>query len=244
VTRKVRSSTGWSLQRDAVASRRPLPAGPLRAMTLHPPQGLRSPNPWRWLDADRIALIVAWLLPGGEPAPVGSSRRRRTAGGHDDSHLGKFRSRSLGGLEVPFDFAIRPRRVRRNVRAGDSPYVDPDTISEDSPAPDSSNSRRDAPLAICAPPGIPCCRRGPGLVPAPRARLVSSPAPAAAHLSALDSRRLRGSKPHVQRSSTPNALTNQSSTAPVGPVARAARRSLERCASNRDRCLARCRDHR
>jgi alpha-1,2-mannosyltransferase len=41
---------------------------------------------------------------------------------------------SLGGLQVPFDFAVY-LRAAEDVRAGDSPYVDPDEVTEESPAP-------------------------------------------------------------------------------------------------------------
>ena len=41
---------------------------------------------------------------------------------------------SLGGLEVPFDFAVY-LRAAEDVRAGESPYVDPDQLTKESSAP-------------------------------------------------------------------------------------------------------------
>jgi glycosyl transferase family 87 len=79
----------------------------------------------------RIALIVACVLAAAILLPVGA--RAAANRWHDDS-LWANSLRSLGGLEVPYDFAIF-LRASEDVRAGDSPYVDPDTISEDSPAP-------------------------------------------------------------------------------------------------------------
>ena len=52
---------------------------------------------------------------------------------HDDS-LWANSLRSLGGLEVPFDFAIF-LKAANDVRSGESPYVDPETVSDDAPAP-------------------------------------------------------------------------------------------------------------
>ena len=79
----------------------------------------------------RIALIVACVLAAAILLPVGA--RAAANRWHDDS-LWANSLRSLGGLEVAYDFAIF-LRASENVRAGDSPYVDPDTISEGSPAP-------------------------------------------------------------------------------------------------------------
>jgi hypothetical protein len=42
--------------------------------------------------------------------------------------------RSVAGLQVPFDFAIFLQAAEA-VRSGESPYVDPDEVSEDAPAP-------------------------------------------------------------------------------------------------------------
>jgi alpha-1,2-mannosyltransferase len=70
-------------------------------------------------------LAVAILLPVGARAV--SSRW------HDDS-LWANSLRSLGGLEVPFDFAVY-LRAADDVRAGESPYVDPEKVSENAPAP-------------------------------------------------------------------------------------------------------------
>jgi len=79
----------------------------------------------------RITLIVACVLAAAILLPVGA--RAMANRWHDDS-LWANSLRSLGGLEVPYDFAIF-LRASEDVRAGDSPYVDPGTISEDSPAP-------------------------------------------------------------------------------------------------------------
>jgi alpha-1,2-mannosyltransferase len=70
-------------------------------------------------------LAVAILLPVGARAV--SSRW------HDDS-LWANSLRSLGGLQVPFDFAIF-LKAADDVRSGESPYVDPETVSEEAPAP-------------------------------------------------------------------------------------------------------------
>jgi Glycosyltransferase family 87 len=79
----------------------------------------------------RITLIVACVLAAAILLPVGA--RAMANRWHDDS-LWANSLRSLGGLEVPYDFAIF-LRASEDVRAGDSPYVDPGTISEGSPAP-------------------------------------------------------------------------------------------------------------
>ena len=79
----------------------------------------------------RITLIVACVLAAAIVLPVGA---RATANHWHDDSLWANSLRSLGGLEVPYDFAIF-LRASEDVRAGDSPYTDPDTISEDSPAP-------------------------------------------------------------------------------------------------------------
>ena len=71
------------------------------------------------------ALAVAIVLPLG--ARVTADRW------HDDS-LWANSLRSLGGLAVPFDFAIF-LQAADDVRAGDNPYVDPDSVSESARAP-------------------------------------------------------------------------------------------------------------
>jgi alpha-1,2-mannosyltransferase len=76
-------------------------------------------------------LIVACVLAAAILLPVGA---RATANRWHDDSLWANSLRSLGGLEVPYDFAIF-LRASEDVRAGVSPYVDPETISEDSPAP-------------------------------------------------------------------------------------------------------------
>ena len=52
---------------------------------------------------------------------------------HDDS-LWANSLRSLGGLAVPFDFAIF-LKAADDVRSGESPYVDPETVSKSTPPP-------------------------------------------------------------------------------------------------------------
>jgi hypothetical protein len=79
----------------------------------------------------RIALVVACVLAAAILLPVGA---RATANRWHDDSLWANSLRSLGGLEVPFDFAIF-LRAAQDVRAGDSPYVDPDSVSEDSAPP-------------------------------------------------------------------------------------------------------------
>jgi hypothetical protein len=76
-------------------------------------------------------LIVACVLAAAIVLPVGA--RAAASRWHDDT-LWANSLRSLGGLQVPFDFAIF-LQAADSVRAGESPYVDPDTISEDAPAP-------------------------------------------------------------------------------------------------------------
>ncbi len=70
-------------------------------------------------------LAAAIVLPLG--ARVAANRW------HDDT-LWANSLRSIGGLAVPFDFAIF-LQAADDVRAGESPYVDPDSISEEAPAP-------------------------------------------------------------------------------------------------------------
>ena len=52
---------------------------------------------------------------------------------HDDT-LWANSLHSLGGLAVPYDFAIF-LRAAEDVRAGDSPYVDPNSVAQDAQAP-------------------------------------------------------------------------------------------------------------
>jgi alpha-1,2-mannosyltransferase len=79
----------------------------------------------------RIAAVVACALAVAILLPVGA--RAVSGRWHDDS-LWANSLRSLGGLAVPFDFAIF-LNAADDVRSGESPYVDPDTVSEDAPAP-------------------------------------------------------------------------------------------------------------
>ena len=77
----------------------------------------------------RIAAVVACVLAVAILLPVGA--RAVSSRWHDDS-LWANSLRSLGGLEVPFDFAIF-LKAADDVRSGESPYVDPETVSEDAP---------------------------------------------------------------------------------------------------------------
>jgi alpha-1,2-mannosyltransferase len=71
-------------------------------------------------------LIVACVLAAAILLPVGA---RATANRWHDDSLWANSLRSLGGLAVPYDFAVFLSAAER-IRAGTSPYVDPDTISE------------------------------------------------------------------------------------------------------------------
>lgn len=73
---------------------------------------------------------MAVLLAAGV---VALSARAAAGRWHDDS-LWSNSLRSLGGLAVPFDFAVF-LQAAGDVRSGDSPYVDPETVSEGGPAP-------------------------------------------------------------------------------------------------------------
>lgn len=79
----------------------------------------------------RVAVIVACALAACLVLPLGA----RAVGSrwHGDS-LWANSLRSLGGLALPFDFAVY-LRAAEDVRAGESPYVDPDEVTEESPAP-------------------------------------------------------------------------------------------------------------
>jgi hypothetical protein len=79
----------------------------------------------------RIGLVIACALAVAIVLPVGA--RAVANRWHDDS-LWANSLRSLGGLEVPFDFAIF-LKAADDVRAGDDPYVDPDSVSENARAP-------------------------------------------------------------------------------------------------------------
>jgi alpha-1,2-mannosyltransferase len=74
-----------------------------------------------------IACVVgaAILLPLGARAAANRW--------HDDTVWANA-LHSLGGLQVPFDFSVY-LGAAEHVRAGDSPYVDPDEVTEESPAP-------------------------------------------------------------------------------------------------------------
>jgi alpha-1,2-mannosyltransferase len=75
--------------------------------------------------------VVACVLAVAIALPLGA---RATANRWHDDTLWANSLRSLGGLQVPFDFAIY-LRAAEDVRAGDNPYVDPEQLTEDSPAP-------------------------------------------------------------------------------------------------------------
>ena len=76
-------------------------------------------------------LGVACVLAAAIALPLGA---RVTADTWHDDSLWANSLRSLGGLEVPFDFAIF-LQAADDVRAGDSPYVDPDSVSENTRTP-------------------------------------------------------------------------------------------------------------
>jgi alpha-1,2-mannosyltransferase len=79
----------------------------------------------------RIGLVIACALTVAILLPVGA--RAVANRWHDDS-LWANSLHSLGGLAVPYDFAIF-LQAADDVRAGDDPYVDPDSVSENARAP-------------------------------------------------------------------------------------------------------------
>lgn len=79
----------------------------------------------------RILLVVACALAATIVLPLGA---RATANRWHDDTVWANSLRSLGGLQLPFDFAIYLSAADR-VRAGDNPYVDPDQVTEQSAAP-------------------------------------------------------------------------------------------------------------
>lgn len=80
----------------------------------------------------RIALLLTAVVAAAVLLPIGA--RAISSRYHDDS-LWANSLRSLGGLQVPFDFHVF-LQASEAVRQGDSPYVDPDVvISEGQPAP-------------------------------------------------------------------------------------------------------------
>jgi alpha-1,2-mannosyltransferase len=76
-------------------------------------------------------VVVACVLAAALLLPLGA--RATTNRWHDDS-LWANSLRSLGGLAVPFDFTIFVSAAD-DVRHGESPYADPEDVSEDTPAP-------------------------------------------------------------------------------------------------------------
>src|SRR5262245_56773570 len=81
--------------------------------------------------AGRVGLVVACVLAVAILLPIGA--RAAAERWHDDT-LWANSLRSLGGLQVPYDFAIF-LRAAEDVRSGDDPYVDPDSVSENARAP-------------------------------------------------------------------------------------------------------------
>ena len=79
----------------------------------------------RTVAALAVVLALAILLPLGARAV--SSR-------WSDDSLWSNALRSLGGADVPFDLAVF-LRAAEDIRAGESPYVDPTTVVEGAPAP-------------------------------------------------------------------------------------------------------------
>ena len=80
----------------------------------------------------RIAVLVAAIVIAAVLLPIGA--RAISTQYHDDS-LWANSLRSLGGVQVPFDFAIF-LGAGEAIGHGESPYVDPDVaISEGEPAP-------------------------------------------------------------------------------------------------------------
>ena len=79
----------------------------------------------------RILLVVACVLAAMIVLPLGA---RATANRWHDDTVWANSLRSLGGLQLPFDFAVY-LRAADDVRAGDNPYVDPDQLTEESAAP-------------------------------------------------------------------------------------------------------------
>ncbi len=78
----------------------------------------------------RIGLVAACVLAGAIALPLGA--RAAANRWHDDTVWANS-LHSLGGLAVPYDFAIF-LQAAHDVRSGDDPYVDPDSVSDgDSP---------------------------------------------------------------------------------------------------------------
>ncbi|HEU5009650.1 MAG TPA: hypothetical protein VFT33_03025, partial [Gaiellaceae bacterium] len=72
-----------------------------------------------------IGLVVACVLAVAIVVPLGA---RVTADRWHDDSLWANSLRSLGGLAVPYDFAIFLQAADR-IRAGDNPYVDPGSVN-------------------------------------------------------------------------------------------------------------------
>jgi hypothetical protein len=79
----------------------------------------------------RIGLVVACVLAAVIVLPIGA---RATADRWHDDTLWANSLRSLGGLAVPYDFAVF-LHAADEVRAGDNPYVEPDSVTEQAEAP-------------------------------------------------------------------------------------------------------------
>jgi hypothetical protein len=79
----------------------------------------------------RLAAVATCVLVAAVLLPLGA--RGVSGRWHDDS-LWANALRSLGGTQVPFDLAVF-LRAAEDVRDGDSPYIEPDDVAEDAPAP-------------------------------------------------------------------------------------------------------------
>ncbi len=76
-------------------------------------------------------MLLAAVVLAAAALPLGA--RGAANRWHDDT-LWANSLRSLGGLAVPFDFAVF-LQAAEDVRSGESPYIDPEALSEGSPAP-------------------------------------------------------------------------------------------------------------
>ncbi len=75
--------------------------------------------------------MVACVVAAAILLPLGA---RAAASRWNDDTVWANSLHSLGGLQVPFDFAVY-LRAAEDVRAGESPYVDPDQLTKESSAP-------------------------------------------------------------------------------------------------------------
>ena len=79
----------------------------------------------------RIAAVVAFVLAVAILLPVGA---RAVSSRWQDDSLWSNSLQSLGGLAVPFDLAVF-LRAAEDVRSGETPYVEPEQVSEGESAP-------------------------------------------------------------------------------------------------------------